>query len=70
MGEHGGVGNRLLEDFCRREGIDHLSLTPFLEGLVASGKPAYFAGDTHWSPLGQKAVLDPLLEWLKDRHVW
>jgi hypothetical protein len=60
---------RMLDDFCRKESIDFISLTPYLENLAKSGIAAYFSGDTHWNPLGQRSGLKPILHWLEEKEL-
>ena len=47
---------------CAAEGIAFFSATPFLEAQAALGESGYLTSDTHWTPAGQRAILDPLLE--------
>lgn len=55
----------LLRDFCARESIPFLSATPALEALAERGELGYLVTDTHWQALGQAALLEPLLDFLR-----
>ena len=58
---------QVLAELCEQEGIPFFSATPILEELVAQGRAAYLAADTHWTPIGMRAVLEPLLAFLERR---
>jgi len=58
------VQEQLMRSFCEREGIEFLSASAYLEALAASGDPGYFSADTHWSPSGQRTLVEPLRRWL------
>ncbi|MEM7349989.1 MAG: SGNH/GDSL hydrolase family protein [Acidobacteriota bacterium] len=62
--ERRGQLETLLGNFCAEQGIDFLSLTPYLEQLADAGQLGYFSADSHWNEIGQGAALDPLVEWL------
>ncbi len=59
----------LFRQFCKDEGILYLSATPFLEELAKSGKVGYLLADTHWNNVGQKILLDPIIDLLKNNNI-
>ena len=64
LANHGAL-EKIVEAFCSEEGIAYFSATPILEELARRGESGYMTTDTHWSPVGQEAVLGPLLELLE-----
>ncbi|MCB1875758.1 MAG: hypothetical protein KDH88_07285 [Chromatiales bacterium] len=61
-----GAQEDILRSFGREAGIDFLSLVPLFTRMARQGQAAYFAGDTHWSPLGQRAAALELVRWYLD----
>jgi lysophospholipase L1-like esterase len=59
------VQNELLRDFCRREGIPLLDLTPALETIVAGGRNLYFPDDSHWNARGHEVAAAELARFLE-----
>jgi hypothetical protein len=59
----------LLREFCAREWIPFLSAVPALEAQAARGELGYLATDTHWTSVGQAALLEPLLAFLREQGV-
>lgn len=55
----------LLRDFCSVEGIPFLSAVPALEAQARRGELGYLTTDTHWQSVGQAALLEPLLDFLR-----
>ena len=53
----------LLGRFCRRRGLEFLSLTPVLRELAQNGQLGYLSADTHWNEHGQRAAIEPLASW-------
>ena len=56
------VQESAVEDFCRTESIEFLSLTRPLRQATADGTQTYFTYDQHWTPLGHKIVAEALCE--------
>ena len=52
-----------------RESIPFLSATPALEAQAARGELGYLVTDSHWSSVGQAALLEPLLAFLEAQEV-
>jgi len=60
---------RVVLAFCERESIPFLSATPALEAQAARGELGYLVTDSHWSSVGQAALLEPLLAFLEAQEV-
>ena len=60
-----GAREKVVEDFCRREGIDFISTTGGLRDAVGRGGQAYYTYNQHWSPLGHRIVADMLYAYLE-----
>jgi len=56
------VQESAVEDFCRAESIEFLSLTAPLRRATADGTQTYFTYDQHWTPLGHKIVAEAICE--------
>jgi hypothetical protein len=56
--------NELLREFCEREGIRMLDLTPALEREVEAGREVYFPDDTHWNAAGHDVASRELAAFL------
>jgi len=56
------VQESAVEDFCRTESIEFLSLTGRLRQATADGTQTYFTYDQHWTPLGHKIVAEAICE--------
>lgn len=54
------VQESAVEQFCRTESIEFLSLTAPLRKATAEGTQTYFTYDQHWTPLGHKIVADTI----------
>ncbi len=54
------VQESAVEDFCRTESIEFLSLTRPLRKATAQGTQTYFTYDQHWTPLGHKIVAETI----------
>lgn len=50
----------LMRELCVREEIPFLSALPLLEAQAARGEVGYLVADTHWSPVGQAVLAEPL----------
>lgn len=59
----------LLHEFCAQESIPFLSALPALEDQAARGELGYLATDTHWTSVGQAALLEPLLAFLREQGI-
>jgi hypothetical protein len=51
----------LVRDFCAREAIPFLSAVPALTAQASEGELGFLTTDTHWTYVGQRALLEPLL---------
>ena len=60
-----GLLEALVEEACAADGIPFFSARPILDACAARGELVYLASDSHWDPEGQRALLDPLLEFLR-----
>jgi hypothetical protein len=56
--------NDLLREFCAKEAIPFLDLTPALEQSAAAGRPVYFADDAHWNAAGHEIAAQELAKFL------
>jgi hypothetical protein len=54
-----------IRDFCRSESIEFISLTEPLRRTIAEGAQAYFAYDSHWTPIGHKIVAETISQYLQ-----
>lgn len=54
-----------IRDFCRTESIEFISLTEPLRRIIAEGAQAYFAYDSHWTPIGHKIVAETICQYLQ-----
>jgi hypothetical protein len=59
----------LVRAFCAAEGIPFLPATPGLEALAARGELGFLVADSHWQSVGQEALLEPLLAFLREQGV-
>jgi hypothetical protein len=57
----------VIEQFCRSESIEFLSLTQPLRHQILNARQAYFTYDQHWTPIGQQVAADTLYHHMK-RH--
>jgi len=65
LANHGAL-EEVIEEFCREREIAYFSATPILVEMARRGESGFVTADTHWSPVGQEAVLGPLLELLEE----
>lgn len=63
--EHRLALNRLVRDFCAREGIAFRDLTPDLTARLQTGTNVYFPDDSHWNAAGHETAAAAIAEWLK-----
>lgn len=56
--------NELMRDFCARENIPFLDLTPALEQSAAAGRAVYFPDDAHWNAAGHEVAAQALSAFL------
>ena len=54
----------VLEEFCRTESIEFVSLTEPLRTEILRGQQTYFTYDQHWTPVGHKVVASTLHHYL------
>ena len=59
------VQNQMLADFCAKENIPMLDLTPALQQKVESGTAVYFSDDEHWNAAGQEVAASELATFLR-----
>lgn len=57
--------NRRLQDFCRREGIPFLDVTPPLREREKEGHRVYWVVDNHFSPEGNRTLAAALADFLR-----
>ena len=62
---NGLVQNQMLADFCAKENIPMLDLTPALQQKVESGTAVYFSDDEHWNAAGQEVAASQLATFLR-----
>lgn len=55
----------VLRAACAEAEIPFFSAVPALTAAAAEGQQAYLVTDTHWTAVGQGALLEPLLEFLR-----
>ena len=60
------VHESAIEEFCRQESIEFISLTQHLRREILKGRQAYFTYDQHWTPLGQEIAADTLLRYIEE----
>ncbi|MBN1846307.1 MAG: hypothetical protein JW810_11530 [Sedimentisphaerales bacterium] len=58
------VAETVLEEFCREQRIEFVSLTGALQQAVREGRQAYFTYDQHWTPIGQRIAADVIQAYL------
>ena len=66
MLEYAGDLEELVASSCSEAGIPFHSGTPALTALAARGELGYLVTDTHWQIAGQEAVLETLLDFLRE----
>jgi hypothetical protein len=64
-----GTLETLVREFCAAQAIPFLSAVPTLTAHASEGELGYLATDTHWSSVGQRALLEPLLAFLREQGV-
>lgn len=55
----------VLRAACTEAGIPFLSAVPALTAAASEGQQVYLVTDTHWTATGQRALLEPLLAFLR-----
>ena len=58
------VQESAVEDFCRTEAIEFLSLTTPLRKATAQATQTYFTYDQHWTPIGHKIVAETICQYI------
>lgn len=66
---HRGALETLVREFCAAQSIPFLSAVPALSAQASEGELGYLTTDTHWSSVGQRALLEPLLAFLRAEGV-
>lgn len=61
--------NRLLAQFCARQGYPCIDLLPVLEARAREGERLYFRKEQHWNALGQRRVAEALVRWIRDENL-
>ena len=56
-------------ELCAAEGIPALSAISALDAQAAAGELGFLSTDTHWQPVGQGALLEPLIRFLQSEGV-
>lgn len=56
------VRQRVMEAFCRSEGLPFIALTDILSQKTLDGVKTYYAYDQHWTPDGHQVVADYLAD--------
>jgi hypothetical protein len=60
------VQEAVVSEFCKKNSIEFISTTQELRKRVSQGKQMYFTYDTHWTPLGHRAVAEVIYQyWLQ-----
>jgi len=57
---HLDIQESAIEEFCKQESIEFVSLTQPLRQNIAQGLQAYYTYDQHWTPIGQKIAAETL----------
>jgi len=55
-----------IEEFCRAESIEFVSLTNPLQQEILKGRQAYFTYDQHWTPIGHEITANTLHQYIKN----
>lgn len=55
----------VLRETCAEAEIPFLSAVPALSAAASEGQHVYLVSDTHWTVVGQRALLEPLLAFLR-----
>ena len=56
----------IIEEICREDSIEFISLTKPLQQEILKGSQMYYTYDQHWTPAGQSAAAETLLNYLKE----
>lgn len=57
---HLDIQESAVEEFCKMESIEFVSLTQPLRQNITEGLQAYYTYDQHWTPIGQKIAAETL----------
>ncbi len=60
------VKESAVEEFCRQQSIEFVSLTEPLRQKISEGQQAYFTYDQHWTPIGHEVAANTLHHYLND----
>ncbi len=58
---------RVVGSWCRKTGIEFLSLTPAIADATAGGVQTYYTYDQHWTPDGHEVVADRLATFVREK---
>jgi len=64
-----GALEALVREFCAARALPFLSAVPALDVQASEGELGFLVTDTHWSSVGQRALLEPLLAFLRAEGV-
>ncbi len=56
-------------DYCRRESISFVGLTPHLREAIIANEQVYYTYDQHWTPLGHDVAADAIARSLMQNQV-
>jgi hypothetical protein len=56
----------VIQEFCRAESIEFVSLTRPLRQEILKGSQTYYTYDQHWTPIGQTVAASTLLSYLEN----
>lgn len=56
----------VIEEFCRQESIEFISLTQPLRQEILKGSQTYYTYDQHWTPIGHKIAANTLYRYLEN----
>jgi hypothetical protein len=61
------VQESAVEEFCRQQSIEFVSLTEPLRQKISEGQQAYFTYDQHWTPIGHEVAANTLYQYLQGK---
>lgn len=59
------VQESAMQEFCRAESIEFVSLAQALRQTILKGSQAYYTYDQHWTPVGQETAANTLYNYIK-----
>ena len=63
---HLSIQESVIEEFCRQESIEFVTLTEPLRQKILEGQQAYFTYDQHWTPIGQQVAAETLHRYMEN----